>query len=71
MSNNLLPLGSLVYVIFCVSKRGWGWENFLAEANAGSGLKFSPALRFYAKWILPIIIVAIWLVGYAQKFLLK
>ena len=71
VSNNLLPLGSLLYVIFCVSKRGWGWDNFIDEANTGSGLKFSPALRFYAKWILPLIIVAIWLVGYIQKFFIK
>ena len=71
VSNNLLPLGSLIYVIFCVSKRGWGWDNFIAEANTGSGIKFPRALRFYVKWILPLIIIAIWLVGYAQKFFLK
>ncbi len=40
VSNNLLPLGSLVYLLFCVSRKGWGWDNFLAEANTGSGLKF-------------------------------
>ena len=40
VSNNILPLGSLVYLLFCVSRRGWGWESFLAEANTGSGLKF-------------------------------
>ena len=40
VSNNLLPLGSLLYVVFCVSRRGWGWDNFLAEADAGTGMKF-------------------------------
>ena len=40
VSNNLLPLGSLLYVVFCVSRKGWGWDNFLAEADAGTGMKF-------------------------------
>ena len=40
VSSNIMPLGSLVYVLFCVSRRGWGWKNFLAEANEGEGLKF-------------------------------
>ena len=40
VSNNMLPLGSLIFLLFCVTKRGWGWENFLAEADAGQGVKF-------------------------------
>ncbi len=40
ISNNILPLGSVVFVIFCVSKYGWGWKNFIKEANTGEGLKF-------------------------------
>lgn len=44
VSNNLLPLGSLLYVVFCVSRRGWGWDNFLAEADAGNGREI-PALE--------------------------
>lgn len=47
VSQNILPLGSLLYLLFCVSKRGWGWDAFLAEANAGSGLRFPAATRFY------------------------
>lgn len=68
LSNNLLPLGSLIYLLFCVSKRGWGYENFLKEANEGKGLNFPNKLHFYFKWILPIIVFIIFFVGYNQKF---
>ena len=68
LSNNLLPLGSLIYLLFCVSKRGWGYENFLKEANEGKGLNFPHKLHFYFKWILPIIVFIIFFVGYNQKF---
>ena len=68
VSNNLLPLGSLVYLLFCVSKRGWGWDNFLAEANTGDGLRFPKGVRFYVTWILPVIVLIVFLVGYWNKF---
>ena len=68
VSNNILPLGSLVYLLFCVSKKGWGWESFLAEANTGSGLKFPRAVRFYVTWLLPFIVLAIFVLGYVDKF---
>ncbi|MCI8479067.1 MAG: sodium-dependent transporter [Oscillospiraceae bacterium] len=68
LSNNLLPLGSLVYVLFCVSRRGWGWDNFMKEANAGMGIRFPEAIRFYMKWILPVIILFIFVMGYLQTF---
>lgn len=68
LSNNLLPLGSLVYLLFCVSKSGWGWENFLAEANEGKGLTFPHALRGYMKWAVPVMIAFIFLMGYKEKF---
>ena len=68
LSNNLLPLGSLVYVLFCVSRRGWGWDNFLKEANEGTGLRFPRAIRFYMTWILPLIILFIFAMGYLQTF---
>ena len=71
VSNNLLPLGSLVYLIFCTSRYGWGFENFLTEANTGSGVKFPKILRFYVSRILPLIVLGIWVVGYLQKFILK
>ena len=47
VSNNLLPLGSLVYLMFCVSRYGWGWDNFIAEVNAGTGMKFPKCLKNY------------------------
>ena len=66
VSNNLLPLGSVVYLLFCVSRYGWGWDNFIQEANAGKGLKFPvcKAVRFYLTFILPLIILGIFIQGY-------
>ena len=40
VSSNLLPVGSIVYILFCTSRYGWGWKNFISETNAGNGLKF-------------------------------
>lgn len=68
VSNNLLPLGSLVYLLFCTSRYGWGWNNFLDEANAGAGVKFPRGLRVYVSYILPAIVLFILIVGYVQKF---
>ena len=69
LSNNLLPLGSLVYLLFCTSRYGWGFENFLKEANTGRGIKFPHKVSFYVKYILPLIVLGIWVVGYIQLFL--
>ena len=68
LSNNLLPLGGLIYVLFCVSKKGWGWDNFIKEADTGSGARFPAALRFYFTWILPLIIITIFVFGYINFF---
>ena len=68
VSNNLLPLGSLVYVFFCTSRYGWGWDKFLAEANSGSGPKFPKAIRFYLSFILPIILLVVFVQGYFSIF---
>ena len=68
ISNNLLPLGSLVYLLFCVSKKGWGWNNFLAEADQGEGLRFPKWSRRYLTYVLPIIVLVIFVMGYYQKF---
>ncbi|HIY11871.1 MAG TPA: sodium-dependent transporter [Candidatus Anaerofilum excrementigallinarum] len=68
VSNNLLPLGSLVYLLFCVSRYGWGWDNFVAEADAGEGMRFPRKLRFYFTWILPFLVLAVFVVGYWDKF---
>ena len=63
VSNCCLPLGALCYVLFCVSKKGWGFENFLAEANAGKGLKLGKWIRPYVTYVLPIIILALFVLG--------
>lgn len=68
ISNNLLPLGSLVYLLFCVTRYGWGWNNFLNEANSGKGLKFPTFIHFYLKWILPFIVLFIFVQGYLPYF---
>ena len=64
VSNNLLPLGSLLFVIFCCSKRyGWGWDNFVAEANAGKGLKVQNWMKPIFCYFVPAAIVFIYIVG--------
>ncbi len=57
--NIWLPLGSLVYLLFCTSRCGWGWKNFKEEANEGGGLKVKDNIRFYVSYILPIIVLII------------
>lgn len=59
VSNVLLPIGSLVYVLFCTTRYGWGWDNYLKEANTGNGLKVPAWLRVYMKYVLPLIIIAV------------
>ena len=60
VSNNVLPLGSLVYLMFCTSRYGWGWNNFLAEANTGKGLRFPRWIRVYVTYILPVIVLDVY-----------
>lgn len=68
VSNNILPIGSLVYVLFCTTRYGWGWKNFIKEANEGKGLKFSEKLRLYVTFILPFIVFLVFILGYLDKF---
>ena len=63
VSNLLLPLGSLVYLLFCVTKWGWGFDNYLAEANTGTGLKLPRGLKYYFQFTLPILILVILIQG--------
>lgn len=70
VSNNLLPLGSLVYLLFCVTRYGWGWDNFIEEANAGRGIKFPRRIRGYLTFVLPLIVLFIFIQGYITKFFL-
>ena len=71
VSNLLLPLGSLVYLLFCVTKYGWGYDKFLEEANAGEGLKMPRGLKAYFQFILPVLILIILLQGLVPKEWLK
>ena len=64
VSSNIMPLGSLVYVLFCVSRRGWGWKRFLAEANEGEGLKFPRWLRPWMRFGVPVLVVIILVMGW-------
>lgn len=68
ISNNILPLGSLVYVLFATRKSGWGFENFLEEANIGRGPRFPKWMRGYVSWVLPILLLLLWVQGYISKF---
>ena len=63
VSNLLLPIGSLIYLLFCVTKWGWGFEKYCEEANTGDGIKISRKLRPYFQFILPILIVFILIQG--------
>lgn len=64
VSNNLLVLGSLVFVLFCTTKRGWGWKNFLAEANSGEGMKVPQWMYFWVRFCVPVLIVIVLLMGW-------
>lgn len=68
VSNNMLPLGSLVYLLFCVTRYGWGWKNFLKEANTGEGISFPKKIKVYLIFILPIIVLYIFVQGYISLF---
>jgi len=71
VSYNLLPLGSLVYLAFCTSRYGWGWKNFLREADTGRGVAFPQWIRCYVTYILPLIVLVIFLNGYYALFFSK
>ena len=68
VSNILLPAGSVIFVVFCVSRYGWGWKNFMAEANEGKGLKVARWMRPYMTYVLPVLVAAILVVGLVQFF---
>lgn len=68
VSNNILPLGSLVYLLFCTTKYGWGFDKFSEEANTGEGIRLPKAVRGYMTWLLPLIVLLIFVQGYVSKF---
>ena len=63
VSNMLLPIGSLIYLLFCVTKWGWGFDKYIEEANTGEGLKVAKALKPYFKFVLPVLILIIFIQG--------
>lgn len=68
VSNHVLPLGSMVYLMFCTYRYGWGWKNFVSEVNAGQGMKFPQAVRGYVSYVLPLIVLFVFFKGYWDKF---
>lgn len=69
LSNNLLPIGSMVYLLFCTSRYGWGFQRFLAEANEGEGIRFPRWVRIYVSYVLPVFVLLIFMQGYVAKFI--
>ena len=67
VSNNMLPLGSLIFVLFCTTRYGWGWKNFLKEADAGDGIKFPQWSRIWVTYGIPVLIIIIFIMGYTPK----
>ena len=63
VSNNILPIGSLILALFCCNKFGWGWDNFVAEANTGKGLKIQPWMKPIFKYVAPAAIIFIYIYG--------
>lgn len=59
----MLPLGSLAFVLFCTSRYGWGWKNFVAEANTGKGLKVKNWMRIYMTYILPLLVIGVFVIN--------
>lgn len=69
VSNVILPAGALVFVLFCTSKLGWGWDNFVAEANTGKGLKVKRWMYYYMKFILPVLIAVLLVISILSPFI--
>ena len=68
VSNIFLPIGSLVYLLFCVTRYGWGFDNYLEEVNTGKGMKMKKWMRGYMTFVLPVIILLIFAIGIYDKF---
>ena len=63
VSNLLLPIGALIFMLFCCTKYGWGFDNYIAEVNKGTGIKITPKLKWYFQIVVPILIVGILISG--------
>ena len=69
ISNNILPLGSFLFMLFCCHRYGWGWDNYKKEVNTGDGLKMHDWMRGYLTYVLPVIVLFIFAFGLYDKFL--
>ena len=69
LSNNLLPFGALLFLSFCCHRWGWGWNNFIAETDQGQGARFPHWLKPYLQYILPCVLVFLFIQGYVDKFM--
>lgn len=63
VSNLLLPIGALIYVVFCSTKFGWGFENFRAEVNTGKGIRLAGGFKYYFRFALPVLILVVLISG--------
>lgn len=68
LSNVLLPIGALCFVLFSTLKKAWGWDNFVAEANSGKGMKVKKWMKGYMCYVLPLIIIALFVTGILTFF---
>ncbi len=64
ISNNILPIGSLIILLFCTRKRGWGWDGFIAEADQGTGTRFPQWARVWVKYVVPVLIIFVLVMGW-------
>ena len=69
ISQNILPLGSLVFLFFSISKNGYGYDNFIKEANTGDGIKFPKKLKAYFLFVIPTLIIVVFIKGYYDFFI--
>lgn len=68
VSNLILPLGSLVMILFCVLKKGWGWDNYFNEVNTGKGMKLKRFMKGYMTYVLPTMVVVLFVIGIVRTF---
>ena len=64
LSNNILVIGCILFVLFCTTKRGWGWDNFIAEANSGKGINFPVWARLWVKYGIPVLMAIVFIGGW-------
>lgn len=68
ISNNILPMGGILFLLFCTRRSGWGWDEFIAEVDMGKGPRFPVRLRWFLTWVLPVLIFGLFISGYVDRF---